>query len=42
MSKQPKSNKEAKKKPAMTAKEKKNAKKIKKEAQGLFSHNTPV
>ena len=36
MSKEQKSNKEAKKKPAMTEKEKKAAKKIKKESKGLF------
>ena len=36
MSKEQKSNKEAKKKPAMTAKEKKAAKKSKKESKGRF------
>jgi hypothetical protein len=36
MSKEQRSNKESKKKPAMTAKEKKAAKKTKKESRGLF------
>lgn len=39
MGKEKKSNKEAKKKPAMTAKEKKSAKKMKKMTPGLFEQN---
>ena len=40
MSKEKKSNKESKKKAEMTPKEKKAAKKLKKEASGLFANNT--
>jgi len=39
MSKEQKSNKEAKKKPALTAKEKKVAKREKKSSTGLFEHS---
>ena len=39
MSKEQKSNKETKKKPALTAKEKKNAKKLKKESKGLLGND---
>jgi hypothetical protein len=38
VSKEQRSNKESKKKPAMTAKEKKAAKKTRKESRGLFEH----
>jgi hypothetical protein len=41
MSKEQKSNKETKKKPAMTPKEKKDAKKLKKESKNLFGHDMP-
>lgn len=39
MSKEKKSHKESKKKPAMTAKEKKSAKKMKKATTGIFEQN---
>ena len=42
MSKHPKGNKEIKKKPVMTAKEKRNAKRVRKESQGFFGNDTPA